>query len=359
MASRLTVDATPPLAYSQVMTQTQRIGFCCKWLDHAGQVNGFKPKDPAKQYNTGSTTVKWLNENKSKATQKIYELAISNIDSAYRLVEKVSGLQPHLRMVRLGSDILPVFTEPTYRSFYNDSSVQKDLATRFARVGQLARDNDVRLSFHPGQFCVLASDKADVVLRSVDEFEYHVNMARWMGYGSSWHDHGFKINVHIAGAQGAEGIIRVLPHLSQEAQNLITIENEEMKWGLDETLKLADHVAIVLDIHHHWVKTGEYIQANDDRVKRVVDSWRGVRPSMHYSMPRADAARVIGSCGKPDYAATLAAGGKRAELRAHSDFYWCQAANDWARTFADQFDIQCEAKAKNLAASALASSWGL
>ena len=181
-----------------------------------------------------------------------------------------------------------------------------------------------------------------------------------MGYGSDWHDHGFKINVHIAGAEGAEGIIRVLPRLSKEAQNLITIENEEMKWGLDETLKLANHTAIVLDIHHHWVKTGEYIQANDDRVKRIVDSWRGVRPVLHYSMPKAEyVATHLNNEGLPDYNAATAAGVKRGKLRAHSDFYWCQAANDWAATFLPQFDIQAEAKAKNLASKALASSVGL
>ena len=339
------------------MTHVPRIGFCCKWLDHPGQVNGLKPKDPAKQYNTGATTVRWLTENRSKATQKIYELAIANIESARKLVEKVGGLRPHLRMVRLSSDILPVYTEPTFGSFYSDSSVQKDLQTRLARVGELARHHGVRLSFHPGQFCVLASDKPDVAIRSLEEFEYHVTMAKYMGYGANWHDHGFKINVHISGGLGADGIIAMLPKMSPEARNLITIENEEMKWGLDETLKLADHLAIVLDVHHHWVKTGEYLQANDDRVKRIRDSWRGVRPNMHYSMPRADCARHLDANGMPDYAMILAKGVKRAELRAHSDFYWCQAANDWVRTYLDQFDIQCEAKAKNLAASALASSW--
>ena len=55
---------------------------------------------------------------------------------------------------------------------------------------------DVRISFHPGQFCVLASDKPDVVERSIDEFEYHVNMARWMGYGKEFQD--MKINIHIS-----------------------------------------------------------------------------------------------------------------------------------------------------------------
>ena len=36
---------------------TKRIGFACKWIDHAGQVDGIKPNDPAKAYNTGATTV--------------------------------------------------------------------------------------------------------------------------------------------------------------------------------------------------------------------------------------------------------------------------------------------------------------
>ena len=41
-------------------------------------------------------------------------------------------------------------------------------------------------------------------------------------------------------------------------------------------------------------------------------------------------------------------------MRAHSNFYWNKAVNDWALTFNDQFDIMCESKAKNLASFELA-----
>ena len=346
------------MLYSYSMTQ--RIGFCCKYLDNVDQINGIKPKDPIKLLNTGATTVRWLNENKSKSEDKLFELVRHNLHATYRLVELVGDYLLPMRMMRVSSDLLPMYTEPTYKYFYQRKDVQDFAANQFSRIGQLARDKNIRLSFHPGQFCVLASESEDVVNRSIEEFEYHVDMARYMGYGSDWHDHGFKINVHISGAQGAEGIIRVLPRLSKEAQNLITIENEEMKWGLDETLKLKDHVAIVLDIHHHWVKTGEYIQANDDRVKMIIDSWRGVRPAMHYSMPKSEfVAAHLNNEGLPDYHAALSAGIKKASLRAHSDFYWCAAANEWAGTFLPSFDIQAEAKAKNLASKALAQSVGL
>jgi UV DNA damage endonuclease len=339
---------------------TQRIGFCCKWLDNVNQLNGFKPKDPAKLMNTGATTVRWLTENASKADDKLWDVLKHNLHSTYRLVEAVSILPEPLRMMRIGSDVLPMYTHHSFKYFYQRKSIQDFIADRFASIGKLAREKNVRLSFHPGQFCVLASSSEDVVNNSIEEFEYHVDMARWMGYGNSWHDHGFKINVHISGAQGAEGIIRVLPRLTKEAQSLITIENEEMKWGLDEILKLEKHTALVLDIHHHFVNTGEYIRANDDRVKRIVDSWRGVRPVLHYSMPKSEfVAAHLNNEGLPDYHAAIAAGVKRAHLRAHSDFYWCQAANDWAATFLPEFDIQAEAKAKNLASASLAKSVGL
>ena len=67
------------------------------------------------------------------------------------------------------------------------------------------------------------------------------------------------------------------------------IENDENSWGLDASLELEKHLALVVDIHHHWVHSaGEYIQPNDDRIKRVIDSWRGVRPTCHYSISRED-----------------------------------------------------------------------
>jgi UV DNA damage endonuclease len=184
-------------------------------------------------------------------------------------------------------------------------------------------------------------------------------MARWMGFGKSWHD-GCKINVHISGRQGPEGIIKILPRLSPEARNLITIENDEMSWGLDATLKLEKHVALVLDIHHHLIRDEEHIQPNDDRVKRVIDSWRGVRPTLHYSYFRdehllpafRDTPEKMHS-GLHNIKDLLLLGCKKQKLRAHSDLFPNHASNTWALSFSDHFDICTEAKGKNLAAEQL------
>ena len=302
--------------------------------------------------NTKCTTVAWLNrQSREVAEQRLWDIMVHNIQSYYNLIEYVGGLPDELRMVRLGSDVLPVYTQRDWSYYWKLPAVVAYCEREFARVGERAKALDVRLSMHPGQFTVLASDNEDIVNRSIEEFEYHVDVIRWMGYGQSYQD--FKCNVHISGRKGPQGIKDALKRLSPEARNTITIENDEMSWGLDASLELANDLALVPDIHHHWVNSGEYISPTDDRILRIIDSWRGVRPVCHYSVSREDILVDFPTDVKPDMATLLEQGYKKQKLRAHSDFMWNDAVNEWALSFNDSFDIMVESKAKNLASSKL------
>ena len=333
-----------------------RIGFCCKWLNDPSECGGMKVNAVDRDLNGRSTTMRWLREHADQAEQRQWDIMNHNARAALLMVERVGSLPEHLRMVRLGSEMLQGYTEPSWISWWQQADVQAHCERIFAPVGARARELGVRLSFHPGQFCVLASESDEIVERSILEFEYHADMARWMGYGATWHDSGFKINVHLSGKGGPAKFLRTLGRLSPEARNLITIENDEMSNGLDVTLQVADHVALVLDIHHHWINTGEYIETTDPRIESIIASWRGVRPVLHYSVSRED--YLVGHPGhqRPNLDTLIAQGYKKQKLRAHSDFYWNSAVNDWAYTFSDRFDIQCEAKGKNLASQAFAES---
>jgi UV DNA damage endonuclease len=327
---------------------TGRVGFCCKYLDPDQTQKKKILMEIQQQRTERSTTVAWLDrQTVDVAEERLYDIMTHNMQAAYNLVQYVGELKPGLRMVRLGSNQLPMYTQPTWRYYWQKPDIRQQLARGYARVGKLARELDVRLSFHPGQFTVLASDNPDIVERSIEEFEYHVDMARWMGFGQKFQD--FKCNVHISGRQGPAGIKAVLSRLSPEARNVITIENDENKWGIEASLELEKHVALVLDIHHHWVNSGEYIQPDDDRCKRIKDSWRGVRPALHYSVSREDILVDHDPNVLPDMESLLAQGYKKQKLRAHSDFYWNDAVNKWAATFSKDWDIQCESKCKNLA----------
>lgn len=331
----------------------ERIGFACKYMHPNQSAKKQILEDLQRPLNTRSTTVQWLNrQTKTVAEERLWDIMVHNIASYKRLIQYVGSLEPGLRMVRLGSDVLPVYTQRDWSYFWQRPDVVAYCEREFAKVGDEARRLDVRLSMHPGQFTVLASDSEEIVERSIEEFEYHINVARYMGYGKQFQD--FKCNVHISGRKGPAGIQAALKRLTPEARNCITIENDENKWGIDASLCLEKDVALVLDIHHHYVHSGgEYIEPTDDRFRRIVDSWRGVRPVIHYSISRDEYIGHIPKNIRPDYARLIDAGYKKAKLRAHSDWYRNDACNEWALRFLPYADIMCESKMKNLASIGL------
>lgn len=334
------------------MNMTKRMGFACKIIDNPAQVDGIAATDACKMYNTGGTTITWLNrQSRGAAEQKLWDLMVQNTASVKAALSRVAKDPLELRMFRISSDVLGAYTHANWSYFWQQPEVIAECERRFGEIGNLAREHDIRLSFHPGQFTVLASNNPGIVENSIKEFEYHADMAKFMGYGKKFQD--LKINVHISGSLGPDGIRAAYQRLSPEARNCITIENEENSWGLDDCLSISDIIPIVLDVHHYWIREGVYISPDSDSVKRVVDSWRGIRPVMHYSVSREDYLVEHDSSVSPDYKALLESGHKKQKLRAHSDFYWNNSVNEWALSFWDKFDIMCESKAKNLARNAL------
>ena len=154
---------------------------------------------------------------------------------------------------------------------------------------------------------------------------------------------------------GAEGIRAGLVRLSETARNLITVENDEVSYGLDDLLPLADSLPIVLDLHHHWIASrGEYIEPGDPRIRRIIESWRGVRPLSHVSVSREDLLEGHDRRALPDFRWLVAAGLKPRDLRAHSDLMWNEAVNDLVIRHMAWTDFEIEAKLKNLASEGLA-----
>jgi len=324
----------------------KRIGFACKI-----QISESKT-DP--KLNQSGTTIKWLSsQTPDRARERLWDLMRSNVTALANQIEWVGKQPPHQRMFRITSDLLVAYTHDDWMPFYFQPDVVAFLESNLSKIGQRARELDIKLSFHPGQFCVLASEQDYVVENSITEFEYHCDLIRYMGFGREFQD--FKCNVHVGGKRGPDGIKAALRRLSPEARNCLTIENAEFTWGLAASLELERDCALVLDIHHSWIHTGEYIQADSDDFKRVISSWRGVRPTIHYSVSREDVLVDHDASVKPDLKLLKASGFTSAKLRAHSEYYWNSAVNEYALTFLPFADIMCESKQKNLASAELSN----
>lgn len=331
---------------------TNRVGFACKFseIDKKNNVISIP------EYNCKTTTIAWLNrQSKSVAETRLMDIIKHNVQSIKNVVNHLSTLDPELRMFRISSDVLPSYTHCDYQGFWRSQNTQDLLTKWFSVIGETARKNNVRLSFHPDQFCCIASESDSVISNSINELEYHADLARFMGYGKKKLD--FKINIHLSGRRKSSGLDLVWDKLSPELKNCLTLENDEFQTGLDELLLLSDKVGIVLDIHHHFIHTGEWIQADDPRINRVVDSWQGVRPTIHYSVSREEYLPNHDPDILLNRDLLIADGINKTKLRAHSDYMWNNKVNQLAKTHWQWADILVEAKGKNLASFDLFNQW--
>jgi len=216
---------------------------------------------------------------------------------------------------------------------------------------------------HPGQFTNLCSPDLDIVKRAVEDIEYHAKLALYMGYGDTWHSSGFAINIHANANQ--DPTLTQIRHvigtqLSDHARNLITLENDEFSCSVDQFVDNGVHedVALILDIHHHWIQSkGEHIGPQDSRAIAFRSSWRGMRALGHYSLP--DSSLLVDLPGystgvRSDYQALVKLPGiSSTKLRSHSFDCWNTDTNDWALEHLPFMDIEVEAKGKNIASRQL------
>ena len=114
----------------------QRIGFCCKYLDPDQTQKPKILKEIQQNYTEKVTTVAWCKrQEKSVAEQRMLDLVEHNMQSAYNLVECVGSLPENRRMVRLGSNQIPMATEPNFRYMWDDPDNIRMLEKGFAKVG--------------------------------------------------------------------------------------------------------------------------------------------------------------------------------------------------------------------------------
>lgn len=328
----------------------QRIGFCCKLMTEESFPDTKLEKQWYAQYNTKSTTVTSLDKlPRTVAIDKLCGIIQHNIDTLTRMFTLVGSWPNALRMMRIGSEILPARTHHNWTLAYQEPVVVKTLQG-FAAVGELARKLDIRLSTHPGQFTMLVSHTPEVVERAIEDLEYHSEIFRLMGFDSS--DQRQEINIH--GGANRDDFLDYFRasfrRLASDTQQWLSVENDEYSYCLDDLLPLADQVKICLDLNHYWIHQGDYLQPDDPRLGRVVESWRGARPEIHVAYPHERVLPAHSTTELPNIPLLESSGIKRSQLRAHSKRAWNSALNSYCQQFWDRADLMVEAKEKNLAA---------
>jgi UV DNA damage endonuclease len=184
---------------------------------------------------------------------------------------------------RITSQILPLGTHPV--SGYTLERIDRRGATRerFLEAAALARELDVRLSFHPDQFVVLNSERQAVVASSTAEVEFQAEVAELVGADV--------IVLHAGGgAGGVEAAVarlsRAVERLSTRARGRLALENDDRVFAPADVLPLCERLGLplVYDVHHHRCK-GDGLSVGE-ATARAAATWGAREPYFHISSPR-------------------------------------------------------------------------
>jgi UV DNA damage endonuclease len=207
------------------------------------------------------------------------------------------------------------------------------------------------LSFHPGQFVVLASQQPGVREKAFRELVYHCDVFEKMGY-TKWHEQGASVNIHVGVKDANISAMRKLLKSNSNVLKFTTLENDEFSWGAREILnEFGDLLPLVLDIHHYWINRERRLNPKSPLLNLIRESWRGIQPKLHLAMSKLE---LCGNAKPTDPLClkTLLKNSTKGALRAHSDFPWHTKSIDYAAKFG--FDILWEGKDKNLGSTFIA-----
>lgn len=212
-----------------------RLGLCCVFLEA-----------PIRFRTTTAAVCSRLP--KRQALEKLGGLCLENALALERAI--VYCAEHGIGAFRIGSGFFPLKTHPGLKYDLDDVPQAEAITEACRRCRDLARLQDVRLTFHPDQFVLLGSPRPDVTRASVAEIEYQAAVAEQVGADV--------INIHGGGGYGDKAaalgrVQRALADLSERARRRLTFENDDRVFTPSDLLPLchATGVPLVYDVHHH------------------------------------------------------------------------------------------------------------
>ena len=259
----------------------------------------------------------------AKGLPYVSELVIENLKDTLKVLDY--NLKNHIYIYRLSSDSFPWMSEYEFSDLPNFNVIQ-NLMTK---IGDKIKSNNIRTSYHPGPFNVLASENPSVVEKTIKELNKHAELMDMMGLDQTTF---YPINIHINTTQptreeSAQRFVDRFPLLSESCKKRLTLENDDSPNQysvkiLHDLVHTKIGVPIVFDQHHF--NYGPQDQSMEEALKLAHSTWK-TRVMTHMSSPKT----LEDNSGKQT---------------AHADYIY-----EEIKTFGLDFDTEIEAKAKDLA----------
>ena len=191
-----------------------------------------------------------------------------------------------IKVYRLSSDLFPHKTNPKVENYTFDFAIPL-----LKSIGDIAKKYNHRLTFHPGQYNVLASPNNKYVKKTIEDLTYHANVLDLMEMGKDSvmviHGGGVYNDKNSTFDRWCENYKK----LPDNIKNRIVLENCEKNFSIEDCLYISSQtgVPIVFDTHHYdcykLLHPEEKFEDPDYYILLILDTWhnRGIKPKFHVS----------------------------------------------------------------------------
>jgi len=271
-----------------------------------------------------------------KGLPYVSSLALKNCKDLFKIIKW--NKKNNFIFFRISSDLFPWCSEYELSDLPDYNKIKEVLFS----IGNFVKQNNMRITSHPGPFNVLTSPRKTVVKNCIKDLSIHGETFDLMNLSRSTYN---KINIHIGGAYGDKqsSLKRFCDNfklLPQSVKSRLTVENDDRASlysvkDLYEGVYKNISIPIVFDYHHHKFCDGGLNEK--EALSLSISTWNGIKPVVHYSESR--------SIEKND---------ESIKPHAHSDYIY-----NYINTYNEPLDVMIEAKCKELAVLRYIEKYGL
>ncbi len=252
-----------------------------------------------------------------------------------------------ISMYRFSSDFAPYLTHPEMPQFHQQI---EEARTDLEALGKRAREMNLRVSFHPSQYIILNSPSEKLTETSTRDFLAQAEMLDVMEQPAE-----AVIVTHVGGVYSDRdaSMARFVEHfhdLPEPARRRLVLENDDVSYSAADVLQIHEKTGIrcIFDHQHHGCINPEG-WAPETACAEILKTWPAdCRPKIHFSSPRIEDREIL----RRDKETGKKVAHKAAALASqHADYIEAETFIPFAREVLKtrEFDVMCEAKAKDLA----------
>lgn len=225
---------------------------------------------------TSSSTYTYTNFSKELDYKKLDNIIISNLSNLEKLIDY--NIKNNIHFFRISSNIIPLATKDDVIFDYLDR-----FNNYYKLIGKKINDYNLRVDFHPDQFCVLNSTKKEVVDNSINILKYHYNLLKYFNVLDKI------LVIHIGSSvlgkdNSIKRFINNFNKLPNYLKECIVIENDDKIFNINDCLYISNitNIPIVLDYHHHNCNNECNLY---DYIDDIFKTWK-INPKVHFSSPK-------------------------------------------------------------------------